>query len=210
MALPTYQNDLVLLATHIKRSDMVREALVTYAVNDNTVNLSAQQWADWAQAKFADAWKDQLDTSAAIVRTTSLKGDGTSTFTTGESTAAPTAGTNSMSSLPPNCAALLRKLTGTGGRRNRGRLYLPFMLNEGEVDEVGNISAGVQGDIQSDANDWKAALETGDSQMVIANRTYDAAWDVHPRHLVHTAIGPAVTALLVEPMIATQRKRLGR
>lgn len=207
---PVYENDLVLAVTHIKRSDMTREAVVTYALNDATLNYSAQAWAVGLQAIFANRWKSQLDTASAILRTTTIKGDGTSTITTGESTAAPTAGTNAMSSLPPNCAILLRKITGVGGRRNRGRVYLPFMLNEGEVDETGAISAGVKTDVNAAAALWLADLADGDGYMCIANRTYDVAWDVSPRHLVSVEMGPEVTSLLCEPTIATQRKRMPR
>lgn len=211
MADPTYENDLVLLTTFLKHDLMTREAAVTYALNDNTANQSAQVWADSAQIFFCDNWKAQIDTGARVMRTTAIKGDGTSTFTTGLSTDPPTRGLNAMSSTTPNCAILLRKNTAVGGRRNRGRIYLPFMINEGEVDEAGSLSAGVIGDINTDAAAWLSDLESGgDQEFVIANRFYDAPWDNPSRHLVSVNIGEHVTSLTCESVIATQRRRMPR
>src|SRR5664279_4375102 len=43
-------------------------------------------------------------------------------------------------SIPINCAILLKKNTASGGRRNRGRAFLPPTYpTEGNVDGVGNI-----------------------------------------------------------------------
>jgi hypothetical protein len=211
MADPTYQNDLVLLTTFIKHDSLTRMAEVTYALNDNTVNISAQAWADGCQSSFADNWKDNLDSQAVVFKTTALKGDGTSTFTTGESTAAPTRGLASQSSLPPNCAALVRKHTDVGGRKNRGRIYLPWFVNEGSVDELGNIDSADVASFQSDADDWLSDLESGgDQEFVIANRVYDRPWDQPGRKLTAVNIGEHVTALIVESVLATQRRRMPR
>jgi len=211
MANPTYQNDLVLCNVFFKHDLITREAEITFALNDNTANVSAQGWADAVFALAGTVFAPQLDTAAQIMRATTLKGDGTSTFTTGISTGASVRGTNAMSSTTPNCAILVKKNTGFGGRENRGRMYLPFMMNEGEVDEAGNISAGVQGDINDMMQTFIDDVEGGgDQELVIANRTYDAPWNVKPRHLTHVAIGEHVTSITCEPVIATQRRRMPR
>jgi hypothetical protein len=208
---PTYANDLVLCNTFIAHSGLARMAEVTYAIDDATRNASAQQWADDAQSLFADNLKSRLDTDASIVKTLTLKGDGTSTFTTGESTAAPTNGTGAFSSVPANTAILVKKVTGVGGRRNRGRCYFPWMLNEGTVDEIGNIDPSWVSDTQAKMDDWLDALAGGDSNgMVIANRTYDLPWNDPRRVLVSVEMGPVVTALVVESIAATQRRRMPR
>src|ERR1043165_5530579 len=137
---PTYANDLVLCNTFIAHSGLARMAEVTYAIDDATRNASAQQWADDAQSLFADNLKSRLDTDASIVKTLTLKGDGTSTFTTGESTAAPTNGTGAFSSVPANTAILVKKVTGVGGRRNRGRCYFPGISTKARAVETGKIA----------------------------------------------------------------------
>jgi len=211
MSEPIIANDLVLLTTFIRHDSYARLAAVTYAADDATLNASAQVWADVFQANFADDWKDNLDNQAVILRTDVIKGDGTSTFTVGSSTAAGTRGTASMSALPPNCAALVRKQTAVGGRKNRGRLYMPWILNEGSVDQMGNIDNSDVLSYQSDADDWLDHFDdAGAGGMVIANRVYDLPWDNPARKLVSIDMGPVVTALVVEPIIATQRRRLVR
>jgi hypothetical protein len=208
---PTYANDLVLCSVFLKHDAIAREAEVTFAINDASNNSSAQEWADAVQGVFTSRFDQQVDTAARIMRTETLKGDGSATFTTGVSTSAPVRGTNAMSSTPPNCAILAKKLTGFGGRRNRGRFYLPFMLNEGEVDEAGNISTGVVTDVQACCDNFRSDIEAADdATLVIANRNYDVAWNIKPRHLVSTDMGEVVTAFVVESVVATQRRRMPR
>jgi hypothetical protein len=53
------------------------------------------------------------------------------------------AGTLSGSSCPNNCANLLNKITGTGGRRGRGRAFIPPLhFAETVVDSAGFIPSG--------------------------------------------------------------------
>jgi len=209
MANPTYENDLVLLSTFIRFASNTRLAELTYAVNDAGANLSAQEWADAAQNVFQTAWKGTLSDSAVIEYTTALKGDGTSTFTVGRSTAAGTAGTDSGTKTPSNCALLIRKNTAFGGRENRGRMYIPWLTNKADVGTTGIISGGDVSSFQSDADTFLGGLAAGaDNYMCIANRHFNLPWDNPDRRLVSVTKGPEVTSLVVESVIATQRRRL--
>jgi hypothetical protein len=145
-----------------------------------------------------------------ILKTITLKGDGTSTFTTGESTAAGTRGTAPFSAAPANCAQLVRKLTAFGGRKNRGRLYLPWSINEGLVDEIGSIDATFTSDTQAKVDDWRDAIVDLGATMVIANRVYDRPWNQPNRQLVSVDMGEEVIGLTVDQMMATQRRRMPR
>lgn len=110
------------------------------------------------------------------------------------------AGRRSGASLPSNCALLVHKRTARGGRRGRGRVYLPWSLDDTIVDEIGIVP----------------------SATVTANNTKMATWlaqmtvEAVPMVLLHdeglTAEGPPdpVTQLLVDGLIGTQRRRLGR
>lgn len=46
----------------------------------------------------------------------------------------------STTMLPQNCAALIQKSSGQGGRAGRGRMYWPA-LGEGDVDSIGVLSS---------------------------------------------------------------------
>ena len=203
----TYQNDLVLYTHHFKHDLMPREAVITGALNDGTINSSAQTWADEMQTLAADKLDNYLDSSVQLMRTTTLKGDGSSAFTVGTSTANPTRGINAASGTTPNTAVLVQKRTGVGGRGGRGRWYLPFMLNEGEVDETGALASGYRNGIQLQVDSYLTALA---SAMRIANRTYDLPWDNPNRQLLSVTMGPVVTKLQVSPIAATQRRRMPR
>lgn len=212
MADPTYENDLLLCSTFIRHDSLAREAVVTYALDLHGEGGGAQGFADRLQGNFTDNWAAQLDTNAVITRTTTLLGNGTSVFTTGESSSAGVRGLTSHDSIPSNSAVLVKKLTGLGGRRNRGRMYMPWMVGHNEVDELGNIDSGELGDIQTIADAWQADVEDGGFQaLVIAQRFYDRAWNVAGRRLVSVegSTNP-VSTLVVEPMIATQRRRMPR
>jgi hypothetical protein len=179
---------------------------VTFAFNDSTAT-TAQASADSLQALAASHFADQLDTDASLMRTTTLKGNGSTAFTVGTSIAAPTPGQNLMSSTTPNCAILVQKRTALGGRQGRGRVYVPFSINESQVDETGRLLASYVTQMQADMDDY---LFGYGGTMVIANRLYDLPWTNPARQLLAVSKGALVTALTVAPMIATQRRRMPR
>lgn len=203
--------DLVLATTWIRHDLVSRHAAVTYAVRDGDLNADAQDWADSLQILFADRWKSVLDSNAQILHTSVVMGAGGGTFTTGDSTAAGTYGTMSGSTLPGNCAMLVKKRTAFGGRENRGRLYLPWMLLEGDVSEDGTWGGSAKTARQTVADNWLDDLNSGtDFWPVIANRVYDAPWDNPNRKLIEINEGKLITALQVQGVIATQRRRVVR
>ena len=112
-------------------------------------------------------------------------------------------GTASGNISPQNCATLLRKTTDHGGRRGRGRMYLPYVF-ENNVDDVGaNSSVAISG-LNTLCNDLLGAL-AGTSHgaatpMVLLHRPGNTA----------TPLPYLVTGLFCDPIIATQRDRLRR
>jgi len=206
---PIIQNDLVLAEIFFKHVLSPREAMITFAFNDGTVNNSAQAWADYIQNSFAFDFKSALDTEVSIQRTKTLKGNGTVDPEMGLSVAAATPGVFAFSGTTPNTAILLQKRTAFGGRRNRGRVYLPWFLNEGNVNEVGLIVPAGLASVQASVTSWFGSANIG-SAMVIANRVYDLPWDNPARQLLEINIGKPVTALVLSNMAATQRRRMPR
>lgn len=106
-------------------------------------------------------------------------------------------GTRSTSGPPSNCAVFVRKTTGMLGRRNKGRMYFPAgLLKNDDVSPTGAIEPG-------------SALPTLQTRM---NATFDALITAQlPPVILHTTGSPTptpVTGLAVQPVIATQRRRL--
>lgn len=109
-------------------------------------------------------------------------------------------GSSTTNSLPPNCAVLVHKRTALGGRRNRGRWYIPWCIGETDVDENGTLTPAKATTIQNACSAFLTALSSSSTPMVVL-------------HSVGKSVVPPatmVTSMTVDPLIATQRRRLGR
>lgn len=125
------------------------------------------------------------------VSCTTMTGSGPVTFEELD----PETGTAGGNPLPSNCALLVKKNTGLGGRRNRGRFFVPlFGLTDANVDPLGNINTLTATQVIYSA--WYDALQ--------ANST------LPPVALLHSDGGPAtaITSFTVDGRIATQRTRM--
>lgn len=115
-----------------------------------------------------------------------------------ESVAVLHVGTNPGPALPPNCAYLVRKRTALGGRRGRGRMFMPAGVGPGEdsVPATGVMAEAQRVDLELRYNAW---LDN---------------WPV-PLYLFHDdeALTPLpnptpITTVTVEARLATTRRRL--
>lgn len=97
---------------------------------------------------------------------------------------------------PPGCAALVRLGSGLVGRKNRGRIYLPGMLLDDDIDSDGSILSGTVLSIQGVVDDLMAAIASASATPVV----------------LHSDVGTPtlVTSAQVQSVSATQRRRLRR
>lgn len=107
-----------------------------------------------------------------------------------------TAGTGAAAALPNNCAVLLHKRTAAGGRRGRGRMYVPSPA-ESSVGSTGNLVAA----FVTTCNAAAAAMRSD----LIGLPTID---DVVLLHDSAPFTPTVITALEPAARIATQRRRL--
>lgn len=114
--------------------------------------------------------------------------------------------TRALTSPSPNCAVLVHKTTGRGGRRGRGRMYLPWACTNTSLTEAGTIGAADVTAVQNAVNAWRTAVIAGVGPLVLLHRP-STIGTVRP-----STPGPPneITGLTVDPLIATQRRRLGR
>jgi hypothetical protein len=104
-------------------------------------------------------------------------------------------GTVGAAPLPSNCAILVTKTTGIGGRRNKGRMFVPpFSPPEGDVDHNGNITSGLT-TLQTRYTQWYDGLVGADLDPVLFHNDPDDT-------------PTAITGFLVSSKIATQRRRM--
>lgn len=208
---PTYDDGLVLVDQPLAHAGISHVAHVTFACAD-TASQDVQDIADLVQNDFSAAWKDLVDSNVVIGKPTVLRGDGTTTPGVAIGSLAEEPGLAVFDGPPPQVCALLKKITALGGRANRGRTYMPYVLPDADIHEDGSISGGT---IVADINDRAAIMLSGlaaDSlPMVICNREVDANPTPPPATYVsayHT--GATVTQYFLELVVATQRRRLVR
>jgi hypothetical protein len=180
-------------------SGSVRPAFVTFGVACGSV--TADQVADSVmQATLAaSSFNSRLDSSVTVAEVRVSKGEATGEDTLGsESNTAP--GGMTITSPPANVALLVAKRTERGGRRGRGRLFLPWYIPETDIAEDGTIQSSSLVGIQAALNTWLTQLASGSTPMVV----------LHRPGLTTPGVPNIVTALPVQTLVATQRRRLGR
>lgn len=105
-------------------------------------------------------------------------------------------GDNTIACPPSNVAVLVTKNTAEAGRKNRGRMYWPWFVEETSVSETGIIDSGYVSGHTTAFNAWQADLAIAGYDMVI----------------LHNDVGTptTVSSLTCQSLVATQRRRLGR
>jgi len=97
---------------------------------------------------------------------------------------------------PINNCFILKKTTAAGGRRNRGRNYLPG-VGEGAVGDDGVVDTDVANGISSNFGDVRADMTTAGCELALLHNS--------------APFNPtAVVTALCEAVIGTQRRRLSR
>jgi len=111
---------------------------------------------------------------------------------------APIVGTAATAPLTPNVAILWNKTTGEGGRRNRGRAFIPpYAPGEGSVDGLGVINSGV---VSATQTLYDTAMTAAGSFGLIPVLFHQTA-PFTPTEIEN---------FTMQPLVATQRRRLRR
>lgn len=105
--------------------------------------------------------------------------------------------TGTHTTVPQNCAVLIRKQTALGGRRNRGRMFVPpFRTAEGDITPNGIISTTPLATMQAEWSTLISSMATNDLSPVLWHSDGSA--------------GTPITGFVVQARLATQRTRLRR
>lgn len=190
-----------------KHTDLARSAFVTFGVESTNWPGDYVDMCNRIAADFETQWKSSIDTSVTVGPVEASVGQdgsenlsvvGTYSFV----------GTSSGERASANTALLLRKLTTRGGRRGRGRMFLPWVLADTSVSEIGRIDTPTVTAYQTKATAWLTAmaLDPGSTPMVVLHSP--SADDVS--NPTPTGAPNEVTSLSVDATIGVQRRRLGR
>lgn len=104
---------------------------------------------------------------------------------------------------PQNCALLVKKKTALGGKRNSGRMFLPagFCFEE-EISRTGELSQGLLGSYQTKIDQFFANLTDEPALTPVLFHNVPALQEPEP--------STPIVKLVLDPVIATQRRRLRR
>jgi hypothetical protein len=114
---------------------------------------------------------------------------------------AAVAGNSGLATVPQNTAWLVKKISGLGGRRNRGRMYFPG-VSESVVDNKGELTSG-----------QITALNTLVGSLKVGGSVHTAFGFLGQMQILHetgSQTPTEVTDLVVQKVVATQRRRLRR
>jgi hypothetical protein len=188
-----------LAAIHWRCAGATADSISTFGYNPDTLDPSEHAnelydalWAGTGDARPCSAASMSTEWSFLGVSVTEMDESGPligEFFSTvvGTATAAP---------VPINSAVLIRKNTASGGRKNRGRMFVPPIRPiESGVDALGNIDSDQVTAIQSRWDLFFSGLaDDGPGPMVV----------------LHSSAGTptVVTSLAVQGTLATQRRRM--
>jgi hypothetical protein len=206
---PTIEAGLILITQPLRHSLVGRDAMITLAALD-TAGSTPQDLADDFQANWNTNIAPALDNNVLSLPPTVRVGDGTNVPAIAVGVAAAVAGTFSGADLPPQVAVLIKKNTGVGGKKNRGRTYLPWAVPASVVDERGTIAGANVSAIQANVNLVLAGMLADGMPMHISNKTLVITPPEVKPHVTAITTGPLVVTWTVETIIATQRRRLPR
>jgi hypothetical protein len=207
---PNIADGLGLITQQLQRTDssVISEVTFALAVGAPGTLAKAQDAVDDFQAAFVAMYAPLADTACQILPATIRLGDGSNAPFEAVAAGATTNGSNSSAMAPPQVACLVKKSTGVAGRKNRGRTYFPYMLQTTAINETGTISSGTLTAFQASLDTFMSTLGTDSQPMVIANKVFNTP--LPPHYVTDINQGPGVTSYKVEPLVATQRRRLGR
>jgi hypothetical protein len=165
-------------------------ALTTVGLKLSTA-LNSLTAAEVANAFDTEIWSH--DGNESYVYESCTVQDATTAFVIPNGSIGPGTGV----AAPPNTALLLKKLSGLRGRANRGRMYLPGVLDRETIRADGSISGVDLGNYQDHVTNWQTTTSgaTGVTDLVIL-------------HADGVTTPTPVVFVQVESIVATQRRRL--
>ena len=189
----------------LKHASMSRSAFLTFGVDCTGTDPNATAISLVAAFSFAGSLLSCIDSNVTLQNTRVSQGTDGGEDLVGASPQV-VACTMSGTSLPANCAVLVQKLTSRGGRRGRGRMYIPWAATTSGVGEDGKLVAGDVTRVTAAVQVWLPKVAELVGPVVLLHR--ESGPEVDPP----TTPGPpnVVTSIRVDPLVATQRRRLGR
>lgn len=172
------------------------DGLVDTAIAQDAVDAFALLWS----TEVMDVVSDQYKFTGAELHCRVPPDDETDPLRVFVSPSYATFGGNINSATPQNTAFLVHKRTAAAGRRNRGRTYLPG-VGESSVSPTGALTGTILTDLPARFEAFRAGMASNGTPLTI----------LHSAELAANAPLPTyISAFQLDPLVATQRRRLRR
>lgn len=186
---------------------LARSALITMGIQLNDVPDFAG--VNFMQLAYTDNVFAVLGDSQVIVGPSYVRvgQDGGEALTV-TGTATYTGSTGTSAAINAGQALLVHKLSSRGGRRGKGRMYVPWVIEEGNVDDVGRLAPSTLSGAQGVMDDFLTALNAVtevDAMVLLHSPSGEGVANPTPPGLPNV-----VNSLLVDAIVGSQRRRLGR
>ena len=192
------------ISQEMRLSGYPRSAYVTYGLKIRGTVGATMGLAEQAYEAFYRAWGTYGDTGVIFGRCRAVIGQDGSEPLIDEFAGGQT-GSTSRESPPPAIAVLISKNTGVGGRRNRGRMFMPWYAPEGSISEAGTMTTGVLALIQGGADNMVLNM------LGSGHDLNEDDWDLLDGMVILHGPGlgapTTVTSMTVSPTVSTQRRR---
>lgn len=109
-----------------------------------------------------------------------------------DSDSAPDAFTRSGSFPPTAMSCIVRKVTNELGRRGRGRMYVPGIISENEVDQDGSIVAARRTAVNQLFDDWYDTLAAPPLETALPPVLFHASAPTNPTPITSFAVSDLV------------------
>lgn len=192
---PGYSEALVKLTL----TGMSRPAYITWGLDTEVTDPVTIAGLVMAAIQASSSLKSVLPSSVTIGPVTIRVGQDDGSAIVGEG-ATTTPGTAAGAYPSPNVAVLVHKTTARGGRRGRGRMFVPWGIAETSLAEDGTITSTQVTTLNTAFGNLLTQLTSNGVPMVL----------LHNPGLSAAGSPNLVTGLRVDPLVATQRRRLGR
>ena len=188
------------ISIRMVQSGLTRPAYITFGVDPTATDPSQVCTSVQTAYTAAGSLNTLIDTSVTTTGVRASLGTDGSADLVYQSDITVAGGKTNATCVPPNCAILARKATARGGRRGRGRMYIPFAINDSDVDEAGLITSAYRTTINNALQAFLTALGVNSVPMVL----------LHSPGLTSQGPPDTVLSLVADTLIGTQRRRLGR
>lgn len=206
----TYDDGLVLIDQPMRIASVSHTAHMTLAARNDgagTAQDIADDFSEQVEAVFGPQISDEVTFDPCTVKL----GDGSDVPIVAVAANPAFGGGTDLGDLPsPQVQCLLKKITAFGGRKNRGRTYVPWAFGEGGIAENGLLTGDQVEAVQDAADALLGAMTADNYPMVICNRVIAIDPDTDKPYVLAYTIGQDVTQWTLEAYAATQRRRMPR